>query len=101
MHCKTIHEVQQMPFLYEGNIIPRTHPQHQGHLTITFKNTSHPEHASTKNAQTGLCLPWFSWILQKFIKNFAKIAKALTLLTQQQVKFNWTPIHHNAFFDTE
>ena len=34
---------------------------------------------------------------RKFIKNFAKIAKPLMLLTHQQVKFNWTPTHHNAF----
>ena len=33
---------------------------------------------------------------RKFIKNFAKIAKPLTLLTHQQVKFNWTLTHHNA-----
>ena len=34
---------------------------------------------------------------RKFIKGFAKIAKPLTLLTQQQVKFVWTPEHHNVF----
>ena len=34
---------------------------------------------------------------RKFIKGFAKIAKPLTLLTRQQVKFDWTPEHHNAF----
>ena len=34
---------------------------------------------------------------RKFIKDFAKIAKLLTLLTQQQVKFEWTPAHHEAF----
>ena len=34
---------------------------------------------------------------RKFIKDFAKIAKPLTLLTRQQVKFEWTPAHHEAF----
>ena len=34
---------------------------------------------------------------RKFIKGFAKIAKPLTLLTRQQVKFEWTPEHHTAF----
>ena len=34
---------------------------------------------------------------RKFIKGFAKITKPLTLLTRQQVKFDWTPEHHNAF----
>ena len=33
---------------------------------------------------------------RKFIKNFTKIAKPLTLLTRQQVKFNWMPSHHTA-----
>ena len=34
---------------------------------------------------------------RKFIRGFAKIAKPLTLLTRQQVKFNWTPEHQEAF----
>ena len=34
---------------------------------------------------------------RKFIRNFAKIAKPLTLLTHQQAKFKWTPTHSNAF----
>ena len=34
---------------------------------------------------------------RRFIKNFAKIAKTLTLLTHQQVKLYWTLDHHNAF----
>ena len=34
---------------------------------------------------------------RKFIKGFAKIAKPLTLITRQQVKFEWTPVHHTAF----
>ena len=38
---------------------------------------------------------------RKFIKNSAKIAKPLTLLTCQQVKFDWTPNHHEAFLKLE
>ena len=34
---------------------------------------------------------------RKFIKNFAKITKPLMLLTHQQIKFEWTPTHHNTF----
>ena len=34
---------------------------------------------------------------RKFIRKFAKLAKPLTLLTCQQVKFDWTPTHHKAF----
>ena len=34
---------------------------------------------------------------RKFIKNFAKIAKPLTMLTQMDVKFEWKETHHSAF----
>ena len=34
---------------------------------------------------------------RRFFRNFAKIARPLTLLTCQQAKFEWTPTHHNAF----
>ena len=34
---------------------------------------------------------------RKFIRGFVKIAKPLTLLTRQQVKFDWTPEHQEAF----
>ena len=34
---------------------------------------------------------------RKFIKNFTKIAKLLILLTRQQVKFEWTLEHQEAF----
>ena len=34
---------------------------------------------------------------RKFIKGFAKIAKPLTLLTRQQAKLKWTPVHLTTF----
>ena len=34
---------------------------------------------------------------RKFIKGFAKIAKPLTMLTRQQVRFEWMPTHHTTF----
>ena len=34
---------------------------------------------------------------QKFIKNFAKIAKLLTMLTHMDIKFEWKETHHCAF----
>ena len=34
---------------------------------------------------------------RKFIKNFAKMAKPLALLTHQKAKFEWTPAPHTAF----
>ena len=38
---------------------------------------------------------------RKFIKGFAKIAKPLTLLTRQQVKFDWKREHQAAFRTSE
>ena len=35
---------------------------------------------------------------RKFIKNFAKIAKPLTVLTHQHVKIDWTLTHHDDFW---
>ena len=34
---------------------------------------------------------------RKFMKNFAKIAKPLTMLTRMDVKFKWKETHHDAF----
>ena len=39
----------------------------------------------------------FLGLYRKYIRNFAKIAKPLTLLTHQQAKFEWTTTQHNAF----
>ena len=97
MSCKTLHEGKQMSLLHKRNSIFRTHSQHQGHLTITFTETSHPEHASTQNTQQVHAFLGLVGYYRKFIKNFAKIAKPLTLLTHQQMKFDWTPTHHEAF----
>ena len=78
--------------------------QHLGHIlstkgiqTITFKNSSHPEHAFTQNARQVCAFLGLVGYYRTFIKNLAKIAKPLTLLTHQQVKFDWTLTHHNTF----
>ena len=44
-----------------------------------------------------MCIPGIGRLLQKVHKNLAKIAKPLTLLTRQQVKFEWTPEHQETF----
>ena len=58
----------KMSFLYEGNTIPRTHLQHQGHLAITFKNKI-PQKICDSLGLVGY--------YRKFIKNFAKITKTI------------------------
>ena len=66
-------------------------------MSITIQNKSYLTHqtpTTPKQVREFLGLVGF---YQKFIKDFAKIAKPLTLLTRQQVKFDWTPTHHTAF----
>ena len=36
---------------------------------------------------------------RKFIKEFARITKPLTMLTCQQIKFEWTHMHHTAYLN--
>ena len=38
---------------------------------------------------------------RRFIKDFAKIAKTLTLLTHHQVKLDWIPTDHEAFLNSK
>ena len=66
-----------MSFLYDTNTIPRTHPLHQGYLTITIKNTSHPGQVSTQNVQTSSCFPWFSRLLQKIYQELSQNSQTI------------------------
>ena len=90
-------KLRKCHFFSQRDSIFRTHSKHQRHLTITLKDPSHPEHATTKNTQKVCAFLSLVGYCRKFIKHFAKIPKPLTLLTHQQVKFDWTPAHHEAF----
>ena len=79
--------------------------QYLGHIlrcyryqTLTCQDTCTIQHmqppTTPKQVRTFLGLVGY---YRKFIKGFAKIAIPLTLLTRQQVKFEWTPVHHTAF----
>ena len=46
--------------------------------------------------KTRLWLPWTSRVLQEVHQGFHETSKPLTLLTWQQVRFDWTPTHHEA-----
>ena len=80
-----------------SNSMLGTHFKHQGHLSTTLKTQAiqkmHPP-MTPKQVYAFLGLVGY---YRKFIKNFAKITKPLTLLTRQQVKFEWTPEHQEAF----
>ena len=86
-----------MPFLHKGDPVLWTHFLHQRHQTSTIKNPSHKQHAPPKTAQQVCAFLGLIRYCGKFIKNFAKMAKPLTLVTHQKVNFEWTPIHHIAF----
>ena len=78
--------------------------QHLGHIlsatgirplptkTLAIQNMKPPPTPKQVRAFLGLV-----GYYRKFIKGFAKIAKPLTLLTRQQVKFDWTLAHHATF----
>ena len=60
IHIKQVFE--KLRPAHQGNTVPRTHPQHQRHLSTTIKNSSNQKHASTKDVQTSTCISWTSWI---------------------------------------
>ena len=70
---------------------------HRGHLPTTFQNTGYSKDAPTNNSKQVHAFLGLLGYYRQFIKNFAKIAKPLILLTRQQVKFEWTPEHQEAF----
>ena len=97
MISQALHETEQVSFLLQGNTVPRTHFEHNRDTTITLKNMSYSTNATPHYTKTSSSILGLVGFYQKFIKNFAKIAKPLTLLTRQQVMFDWTPVHHAAF----
>ena len=54
------------------------------------------EHASTNDAQISMCISW-----TKFIRNLAKVAKPLTLLTQSTSKTQVDTNPSKCFFNTQ
>ena len=77
---------------YLGHILSATGIQPLPPKTHAIQNMKPPTTPKQVRAFLGLVRYY-----KKFIKGFAKIAKPLTLLTIQQVKFDWTPEHHAAF----
>ena len=77
---------------YLGHILSATGIQPLPSKTHAIHNMNPP--TTPKQVRAFLRLVGF---YRKFIRGFAKIAKPLTLLTRQQVKFDWTPEHQEAF----
>ena len=77
---------------YLGHILSTTGIQPLPSKTHAIQHMNPPTTPKQVRAFLGLV-----GYYRKFIKGFAKIAKLLTLLTRQQVKFDWTPEHQAAF----
>ena len=77
---------------YLGHILNATGIQPLPAKTHTIQHMRPPRTPKEVRAFLGLV-----GYYRKFIKGFAKIAKPLTLLTRQKVKFHWTPEHHATF----
>ena len=77
---------------YLGHILSDTGIQPLPSKTHAIQNMNPPTTPKQVRAFLGLV-----GYYRKFIKGFMKIAKPLTLLTRQQVKFDWTPEHQEAF----
>ena len=77
---------------YLGHILSTTGIQPLPSKTHAIQHMNPPTMPKQVRAFLGLV-----GYYRKFIKGFAKIAKLLTLLTRQQVKFKWTPEHQAAF----
>ena len=77
---------------YLGHILSTTGIQPLPSKTYAIQHLNVPTTPEQVRAFLGLV-----GYYRKFIKGFAKIAKLLTLLTRQQVKFKWTPEHQPAF----
>ena len=77
---------------YLGHILSATGIRPLPAKTHTIQHMQPPTTPKQVRAFLGLVRYY-----RKFIKGFAKIAKPLSLLTRQQVKFEWMPEHHTTF----
>ena len=64
---------------------------------LYHQNPSHKNMSPPKTAKQVCTFLGLIGYYRKFIKNFAKMAKPVTLLTHHKAKFEWTSIHHTAF----
>ena len=79
MVSQTLHENEQMQFLFQGNPVFRTHFNCHRHSTSTIQDTCHTAYATTHYTQTSLSISQISWILQKIYKRFCQNSKAINV----------------------
>ena len=78
---------------YLGHVLSTTGITPLPSKTQAIKNMHPPTTAKQVHALLGP-----GGYYRKFIKNFAKMAKPLTLLTHHKAKFEWTPAHHTSTY---
>ena len=79
MISQTLHENEQMQFLFQGNPVFRAHSKHHRNLTTTINNTCHTTYATTHYTQTSLSISWISWLLQKIYKGLCQNSKTINI----------------------
>ena len=79
MVSQSIHENEQMQFLFQGNPVFRTPFKHHRDSTPTIQDTCHTAYATTHYTQTSLSISWISGILQKIYKRFHQNSKAINI----------------------
>ena len=86
-----------MSFLCQRNTILQTHSRCGRDQTSPSQNVSHQGHAPTSEPKQVCAFLGLVGYCRKIIRNFARIAKPLTMLTRMDVKFEWKETHHCAF----
>ena len=86
-----------MSLLLQRNSIFGTYFEHKTYPPPALRDTGYSEDAPPTTPKQVHAFLRLGGYYRKFIKDFPKTAKPLTLLTRQQVKFEWTPAHNEAF----
>ena len=87
MEWSLVNETQQMPLLCKRDPVPWTHTRHHRHQITTIENSSHQQHAPTKNSLTGMSILRTCQILQEVHQGLCKDGHTANLInpTQGQV----------------
>ena len=96
-HAKLSMKLSKCHFFAKEIQLPQTHSRHGRDQTSPSQNRSHQGHDPPVNPKQIRAFLRLVGYYRKFIKNFAKIEKPLTMLTRMDVKFEWKETHHCAF----
>ena len=92
-----------MSFFLQRNSIFWTHFEQQGHPPTTLQRHEAIQKMHQPTTPKQVCA-FFGLVgyYRKYIKDFAKIVKAINSCSQdRQVKFEWAPAHQESLHETE